>query len=608
MVNKPFIRELCDTCSIKIPKAQPKLYCTQCTKLKHLACQNLTKADAKHIIQLNVSWTCKECILQILPVNACSMPKREKKITTKKFKVKCSSCNGFSYSPKNVRTCEWCDQQVHVKCWNHSLGCNKCCEETLPGFHAYSYELLGDPHLKNNKTYNPYSTAHFTQQIGEMLENEEDSNYAFNQASEILVNCKYKLPSAVSPPSDMELNVLSLNICTLAKKIESIRENISFYKNFDVLLFNETNCIKKNLPNGISDVTIPGFHEPLLQDPVRSSGKGGGLAIYVNTRACEDENDIVSFDPYSEPENFSGEFQFVKLNECKGRRKTVILGNVYRSPENKPEKFNIYFDKILQKLDTNRYSNKVKYVFGDFNQDLIQHDENIDCQNLIDNAHNHGFAQIVGRPTRITEHSATLIDHVYTNNLDSSLSCNIITLDISDHLGIQTKISLGSTSLTSRLNAQKVKCAKNEFRIMNEANHETFKNSIDTETWSEISDDMDAQTASNKFEEIYLRHYNLAYPLKSDHTRRKNERLNSKPWILPWLEGAINRKQNAYHAFVTDPSPANRIKYKKLKLFCEKHVKIAKERYHKSYFEKHKNNSRKQWQMISTLLGRKRKK
>ena len=54
---------------------------------------------------------------------------------------------------------------------------------------------------------------------------------------------------------------------------------------------------------------------------------------------------------------------------------------------------------------------------------------------------------------------------------------------------------------------------------MNEANHETFKNLIDTETWSEISDDMDAQTASDKFEEIYMRHYNLAYPLKSDHTR-----------------------------------------------------------------------------------------
>ena len=49
----------------------------------------------------------------------------------------------------------------------------------ISGFHAYSYELLDDPYLKNDKMYNPYSSSHFTQQIGEILENEEDSNHAF---------------------------------------------------------------------------------------------------------------------------------------------------------------------------------------------------------------------------------------------------------------------------------------------------------------------------------------------------------------------------------------------------------------------------------------------
>ena len=98
------------------------------------------------------------------------------------------------------------------------------------------------------------------------------------------------------------------------------------------MLFNETNCIEENLPNGKSDVAIPGFHEPVMQNPVRGTGKGGGLAIYINTRVCESESDIVKITPYNEPGNFSGEFQFVKVKECKGHRKTIILGNVYRSP------------------------------------------------------------------------------------------------------------------------------------------------------------------------------------------------------------------------------------------------------------------------------------
>ena len=94
-----------------------------------------------------------------------------------------------------------------------------------------------------------------------------------------------------------------------------------------------------------------------------------------------------------------------------------------------------------------------------------------------------------------------------------------------------------------------------------------MKNLINGEGWNEMSDDMDAQTAYNKFEEIYLKHYNSAYPLKSSQTRRKNERQNPKPWILPWLEDACARKQHAYHDFIKIPSPENKAKYDKLNLF-----------------------------------------
>ena len=95
--SNPFKRQKCEKCDIKIPKAHPKLYCSECNNLKHLACQNLTKADANHIVHLNIPWTCTECISQILPVNTCSAPKRHNTINPDNFKVQCSSCNGFSY-------------------------------------------------------------------------------------------------------------------------------------------------------------------------------------------------------------------------------------------------------------------------------------------------------------------------------------------------------------------------------------------------------------------------------------------------------------------------------------------------------------------------------
>ena len=78
------------------------------------------------------------------------------------------------------------------------------------------------------------------------------------------------------------------------------------------------------------------LHKP----PPRSSWKGGGLETYINTRICK-EDDIEEFDPYSEPVNNSGEFQFWKFMNCSGLRKTVTLGNVNHLPasSNRPEKF-----------------------------------------------------------------------------------------------------------------------------------------------------------------------------------------------------------------------------------------------------------------------------
>ena len=133
-------RMRCEQCEQKIPKKQPKLRCSICSKFKHLKCQNLTKSDANYLIYLNIDWTCHECIASILPVNGGAAPKKSKstKIIGPKFKVQCLSCRGFSYTPKNVRTCDHCENLVHVKCWNHELGCTSCCEEMIPGFHAYT--------------------------------------------------------------------------------------------------------------------------------------------------------------------------------------------------------------------------------------------------------------------------------------------------------------------------------------------------------------------------------------------------------------------------------------------------------------------------------------
>ena len=43
---------------------------------------------------------------------------------------------------------------------------------------------------------------------------------------------------------------------------------------------------------------------------------------------------------------------------------------------------------------------------------------------------------IITKPTRLTGHTATLIDHIYTNSPLLNFTAGILTVDISDHLTV----------------------------------------------------------------------------------------------------------------------------------------------------------------------------
>ena len=47
-----------------------------------------------------------------------------------------------------------------------------------------------------------------------------------------------------------------------------------------------------------------------------------------------------------------------------------------------------------------------------------------------------GLYPLIDKPTRITDHSATLIDNIFTNELDSNINSGLLISDISDHLPI----------------------------------------------------------------------------------------------------------------------------------------------------------------------------
>lgn len=399
---------------------------------------------------------------------------------------------------------------------------------------------------------------------------------------------------------------MSLNVRSLNKNIEHIRENLEHFKKFDIISFCETNCNVDNLPNGINDIMISGFYAPVIKKPSRDTNKGGGLAIYVNHRVCEEEDfEMLVLRGHDIPNTPACEHMLLKVNiklANSNHKKTYIIGNFYRSPSTKPSLFFDRLDQILSELD--RHNNKQIILTGDFNLDLVKYEHEQNSRQLIDMTTRYGFIQVINRPTRVTDHSTTLIDHIYTNQIHNMLSSGVIMYDISDHLGTYITITLqdligirisegaGGHSTYTKINAE---------------NLAKFQNLINDESWAEVLNETETQVKYDKFIKIYTEHYNKAFP-SSNNARRKNQRKNPKPWILPWLEVACDRKNRLYYKYIDDPTPQNKAKYDKMKRFVAKHIKLAKNKYYKSYFEQYSNNSKKQWQMLNSLLNRQKSK
>ena len=91
-------------------------------------------------------------------------------------------------------------------------------------------------------------------------------------------------------------------------------------------------------------------------------------------------------------------------------------------------------ENLREKLEyLNRQGYEV-YITGDINQDFFQYSTDKLTSDYLDMLLSLGYMPIITKATRITDHSATLIDHIYTNAPQKVFTSGICLADISDHL------------------------------------------------------------------------------------------------------------------------------------------------------------------------------
>ena len=202
--------------------------------------------------------------------------------------------------------------------------------------------------------------------------------------------------------------------------------------------------------------------------------------------------------------------------------------------------------------------------------------------------------QLITRPTRITDHSATLFDHIYTNNIKIPVQPGIVLSDLSDHLPTFVMI--------------KTSCLKQKHSSITLRHN--YKN-LDRSTFlQEIKDALDMLPVNNEnpcqvvddIQSIFnntMQKHTPPQPLS-----RNRRKLLNKPWITQALYKSTKEKNKIYRSLVKNVFE-NKVKFAYYKKYVNQltHLLVlSKKEYYQSLFLIARNDSAKTWKLINTLL------
>ena len=114
------------------------------------------------------------------------------------------------------------------------------------------------------------------------------------------------------------------------------------------------------------------------------------------------------------------------------KKSNIIVGVIYRLLSMDVTDFNRnYLNKLLENISKEQ---KSVFVLRDFNVNLLNYNEHNQTNEVLDSLTSNLFIPLFLQPTRITSHSNTLTDNIFSNVIDPDIISGNLTATISDHL------------------------------------------------------------------------------------------------------------------------------------------------------------------------------
>ena len=342
--------------------------------------------------------------------------------------------------------------------------------------------------------------------------------------------------------------------------------------------------ISETFRTDIHNLNLPGYHNMISR--TRENSSRGGVGLYINENIQYTiREDISVFIPHI--------FESIFIEVKTKHEKNQIIGVIYRPNTAPKADINIFSTTFIDILEIINKENKNSVIMGDFNIDLLQFSNHSTTDNFVNNVLSHSFIPVITRPTRLTFTSATVIDHIYTNDVTSKAKSGIIITDVADHFGtfyMKTK-----------------KCTENQakyktIRQYNENNMNVFKNLIKQHDFTEIFTLDDTNLAYNTFIQNLQNAHDQAFPKKTIRMRKKY--IKREPWMTTGLLTSSINKNKLHMAKISRPTTLNMEKYKTYNSVYNRIKRQIKKIYYDNLFFENKRNVKQTWIELRKLINK----
>ena len=206
----------------------------------------------------------------------------------------------------------------------------------------------------------------------------------------------------------------------------------------------------------------------------------GGTAIYVNKMYHTVERCDLNIN--------DTEFETTWIEIKNKNSKNIICGNIYRHPHNNCLEFLQCLEKCLPTLAK---ENKEVYICGDFNFDLLKVDVDQFTQHLLNLLCSYGFLPHILQPTRVTANTATLIDNIFSNNIQDEITSGNMLLSLSHHFSQVISVK------REQIDLKKINIFQRDY---SKFLSESFRDNVSIQNWNYSHDNV-----NDSFKDFYTK-------------------------------------------------------------------------------------------------------